>query len=431
MEDRFDAFRALLPAAVDTSPFLVVAMDSAGRILFMNATGGRLLDLPVEEVLGHNVFDFLPAEDAERALTYLGTLSAGGGLPTGVTRFSVRRADGTPVPFEATAQSLDVGGERVVVAWARSLAGQVTIEQLVHSVLSEPLPVVLRRACDFVLWSDWGSQVGIAWSFEDAHHVVTTGMPDELATGRHDRSPWARARTSGAEQRTDRDELDGARRELAEQLGIRELQVVPVPWGAPEPALITIWTRGDGRTPEHHALGVEQLAGVAELVLRFGAQTAELHRAARVDALTGLANRRTFFEQLEGLEGTGAVLYCDLDGFKAANDTYGHTTGDAVLQIVARRIESLTRDGDLIARLGGDEFVVLCPGLPAEGATALAERLRSALDDPVVVEGTPIELGLSVGVAVAQRIDEAAVEAADAALYADKATRGRTRSDRA
>jgi len=124
---------------------------------------------------------------------------------------------------------------------------------------------------------------------------------------------------------------------------------------------------------------------------------------------------------IDGGPGPGAVLYCDLDDFKTVNDTLGHAVGDAVLQEVAERIQRATRAGDLVARVGGDELVIVCPGLADADAASLAARIRQAIDEPVVVDGIGVTIGLSIGVAVAaDGIDDTTVEQADADLYRDK-----------
>ena len=95
---------------------------------------------------------------------------------------------------------------------------------------------------------------------------------------------------------------------------------------------------------------------MVELILRWTDQQGSLERAAHLDALTGLANRRVFFDTLAATADGGAVLYCDLDRFKPVNDDLGHFAGDTVLRVAARRLEGCVRDGDLVGRLGGDEF---------------------------------------------------------------------------
>ncbi|GAA1636094.1 GGDEF domain-containing protein [Actinoplanes couchii] len=153
---------------------------------------------------------------------------------------------------------------------------------------------------------------------------------------------------------------------------------------------------------------------------------------AYTDQLTGLANRRHFHNRWEQAltDGGGptALLYVDLDGFKAVNDTLGHETGDAVLETVAGRIRQTVRDTDLVARLGGDEFAVILPGATDEQAVAIATRIVDAVAEPIEVRGLPVGVGASIGVITAPSgaDPESEIKRADTAMYAAKAAgRGR------
>jgi diguanylate cyclase (GGDEF)-like protein len=150
---------------------------------------------------------------------------------------------------------------------------------------------------------------------------------------------------------------------------------------------------------------------------------------AHYDELTGLANRRLFREVLEAhCQRTGraatALLYLDLDRFKAVNDSYGHPTGDALLVAVAQRLKSQVGEVDFCARLGGDEFAIIVWDAEVTSATAMAERLVAALSDPYLIEGIKVDIGVSIGVAQAfvDTLSSAAIlRNADAALYQAKA----------
>jgi diguanylate cyclase (GGDEF)-like protein len=127
---------------------------------------------------------------------------------------------------------------------------------------------------------------------------------------------------------------------------------------------------------------------------------------------------------------TVALLYLDLDGFKAINDTLGHAVGDRLLQAVAVRLRSGLRSSDTLARMGGDEFAVLLPRLPdPSGADRVAEKLCAELSAPFVVAGDELALSASVGIAVYPEGGEdyeSLLHGADAAMYrAKKAGRGR------
>ena len=116
---------------------------------------------------------------------------------------------------------------------------------------------------------------------------------------------------------------------------------------------------------------------------------------ARTDELTGLANRRRFMTEFDNfLEDSGSVLILDLDGFKSVNDTQGHGVGDQLLKQVARRFERVIPHGSLLARLGGDEFGALIKG---EEGRDVALALRATLSYPFNMDGTEIELDVSIG----------------------------------
>ncbi len=156
----------------------------------------------------------------------------------------------------------------------------------------------------------------------------------------------------------------------------------------------------------------------------------QLLRAARTDALTGLANRATFdralldrFATLAGQERV-VVLFCDLDGFKRINDGRGHAVGDALLREAARRVERAAGDRDLVCRYGGDEFTVLLgPGADVAAAVDVAGRLLTGLSCPFTSSGGELVLSGSVGVAAAgpggRPLD--LVRDADVAMYHAKA----------
>ena len=158
---------------------------------------------------------------------------------------------------------------------------------------------------------------------------------------------------------------------------------------------------------------------------------AKLLQLARSDALTGLANRAHFEEHLaaaierskrRGVE--MALLFLDIDHFKAVNDTFGHEGGDIVLTEFARRLCQLTRSTDLVARLAGDEFVVVLEGsVDPDSVRRIADDVISAMREPISIFGTPHAVSASIGVAM---LDPATTSSlpllrrADNALYAAK-----------
>jgi diguanylate cyclase (GGDEF)-like protein len=156
----------------------------------------------------------------------------------------------------------------------------------------------------------------------------------------------------------------------------------------------------------------------------------EIAFLARHDVLTGLPNRSVLQEFIEralpevARGAQFAVLFLDLDRFKAVNDTLGHGAGDALLKQVAARLRASVRQTDTIARFGGDEFVILQPlmELP-DGAMRLAQRIIDLVGEPYVLDGTQASIGVSVGIAMAPADGmsaEALLKNADMALYLAK-----------
>ena len=162
-----------------------------------------------------------------------------------------------------------------------------------------------------------------------------------------------------------------------------------------------------------------------QIKLRLQAQ--HLAQAAATDPLTGLANRTGLAQGAERALANGAevtVMLLDLDRFKPINDAHGHDAGDAVLQAVARRLQSQIRSHDLVARLGGDEFILLLAGrLSVEQLALMAERLGAAVAQPVAFQGTSLTVGSSTGIARSPadgRTLNELMRSADLAMYRAK-----------
>ena len=156
----------------------------------------------------------------------------------------------------------------------------------------------------------------------------------------------------------------------------------------------------------------------------------ELERLSRIDALTGVANRRQLEERLPmalaRLERSAypiALMYLDIDHFKSINDTHGHAVGDKVIQAFAQRIASMVRSTDLLVRLGGDEFVILLEDAHRPMvAEVVAMKILAVMSRPIDIGTTTIVISTSIGIAFASEnvVPEDLIVAADNALYAAK-----------
>jgi diguanylate cyclase (GGDEF)-like protein/PAS domain S-box-containing protein len=174
--------------------------------------------------------------------------------------------------------------------------------------------------------------------------------------------------------------------------------------------------------------------GVAHEVTELRRNERELEHRASHDILTGLPNRHRLYAELQyaiahaAETGDGlAVLYLDLDGFKAVNDRGGHGTGDRVLREVGQRLQQGLRQGDLVARVGGDEFVAVLPGCrDSRAARIIADDLRARLGSPCTLPDGPFRPDASIGIAFFPRDGtdaETLLAHADRAMYMAKRRR--------
>ncbi|MCL6095012.1 MAG: GGDEF domain-containing protein [Actinobacteria bacterium] len=174
-------------------------------------------------------------------------------------------------------------------------------------------------------------------------------------------------------------------------------------------------------------------ARISELTEELSVERAKFEDLARIDPLTGVANRRAFYQYLQAIiaerkrhpRGELVLFYVDLDSFKELNDLYGHQTGDGVLKVTAERLSSLARPTDQVARLGGDEFTVVMNELPPDQQVleSIATRLIASIREPIDLTSQKLSVTASIGVALAsEQIDDpdTLVINADKAMYKAK-----------
>lgn len=191
------------------------------------------------------------------------------------------------------------------------------------------------------------------------------------------------------------------------------------------PVLVTLFAHKEPQAP------VSLLSVILRDISEQKRREAELEYLADHDALTGLFNRRRFQEELENrlaqvrrYNVQGALLFIDVDGLKAINDTWGHQAGDAFLRSLATLLHDRLREVDVTARLGGDEFAVLIPTLDAQQAPSVAERILQAVrTHTTMVADLPLRCTVSIGIALFPQngvTAEDVVAHADLALYRAK-----------
>ncbi|MCU1588180.1 MAG: diguanylate cyclase/phosphodiesterase & domain with sensor(s) [Frankiales bacterium] len=185
---------------------------------------------------------------------------------------------------------------------------------------------------------------------------------------------------------------------------------------------------GAGGEPAWFAVSAQDITERRRVEHELRDLTATLAERAVRDPLTGLANRTLLHERLRGILArdaragtTTALLFLDLDGFKAINDRHGHAVGDLVLKVVADRLTAIVRPSDTVARLGGDEFVVLVEGALLEGLDDLVARVKTSVEQPI--GKLQLIVGVSIGVAVSRAGEaepSALLASADRAMYGAK-----------
>jgi diguanylate cyclase (GGDEF)-like protein/PAS domain S-box-containing protein len=330
-----------------------------------------------------------------------------------ITRLMGRLAAGEEVTVPETGRADEIGQlERAMAAFKRHLAEKAQFREAHESVLREA-GTVFNLITDAVMVTDARNHIKLV---NPAFSRITGYRPDEvigrspsmLSSGRHDSAfyagMWAQLETAGA--------WSG---EIWNRARNGEI--------FPEWLSITAIRDQGGKARGY----VATFSNIAERKRREG----RMRWQAEHDALTGLVNRAHFETSLaEALiaarddGGEVALLYIDLDGFKAVNDGLGHAAGDALLVMAARRLQEVVRADDLVARLGGDEFAVVIPSLRHDAdAVLIAEKIVARLSADFMLGASPVRIGASVGVALYPHHALSAGEligAADLAMYRRK-----------
>ncbi|MEO6117621.1 MAG: GGDEF domain-containing protein [Methylotenera sp.] len=154
-------------------------------------------------------------------------------------------------------------------------------------------------------------------------------------------------------------------------------------------------------------------------------------KQANFDALTGLPNRRMFFDHLDSeikrmsrANAMFALMFFDLDGFKSVNDQYGHHTGDKLLIEVSNRVSQCIRESDVFARLGGDEFIIIVTGFESPTyVEKVADKILQTLNQPFIFEENTVNISASIGISIYPQDGEnedILINHADSAMYAAK-----------
>ncbi|QXC61799.1 GGDEF domain-containing protein [Aquihabitans sp. G128] len=432
---------------LDDGTVLFAALADDGTIRWMSESSAFLLGTASADLLGRNALEILHEDDHEIVIETMAEAARGaedrirvalrlrhardGWISLEFGGIDLREPDGTGLflvwgsPHEATGRLLGFLNLLLAGADLDDLLAQVAVWH------DDTMPGT--RTTILVREPDGGYR----------NRARSASLPAELAvelppTRADDAdTPWGRAVHSAAtEVEVDLDRLPPSVAAAAAAGDLRAVWAVPVTTpGQPHPSAVVVsWRSRPGPMLATHRRQVENTLQIMRLAIEWSTAQRDLVAAATTDSLTGLANRTQLESRVdEDRSALAAVLFVDLDDFKAVNDHHGHQVGDRILTEAARRMEGAVRATDLLVRLGGDEFAVWCADLD-EPSTAerVAERLVATMDVPIEVDGHAHHIGCSVGVALVAADDPQAgdlahlLTAADRALYrAKRAGKGR------
>ncbi|MDI4634287.1 diguanylate cyclase [Pelomonas sp. V22] len=390
-------------------PLLITQFDRQQRIIFANEQVRRLYGIDPSEVLGKTVADVRGADAGQHLQPFIDQVMTGEAVrfeSSSVIQGRQHHFEQHYVPdLDAEGRPRGFFSVTLDITERKEAAARASASERRLAVIADALPVLIAYL-DQDLRLHYANETFHRWLGMEASAMLGLPLAEVLGPALYgQREPCLRAALAGERVQV----------ELSSDMQGRllHLQNDYIPD-----------QRADGQV-----VGIFVLSTDVTTLKQAQAQLAEM---ARTDALTGLPNRRELDQRLalalvraqrEGWK--LALLFLDLDRFKAINDEQGHAVGDAVLQAFAQRLQASVRATDSVARLAGDEFVVLVEGLnEAADAIAVAEKVLQAMDEPMLLDGLALQVGTSIGIALHEGragLDAAQLLAqADAALYEAK-----------
>ncbi|EME71868.1 PAS/PAC domain-containing protein [Paramagnetospirillum caucaseum] len=375
-----------------------------GKVVFANTRFTDIIGMSKEEFLGSTAREHY-VDDAQRQVV-LAILRRDGHLDDAEVEF--RRKNGSPFWSLLTIRSADFEGEKVNLAWIYDITERKAAEQQI--LLASK---VLENVTEAVLITDAENRIifvnpAFTTITEYSKEEVLGRDPSFLRSGRHEPEFYTNLWRVLSESGHWEGEIWNRRKSgafYAEWLSINALR------------------DGGG--------GMTHFVAVFSDITHRKEDEERIWRQANYDALTGLPNRSLFLDRLNQAVRQSrrekkrfALLFLDLDGFKAVNDTLGHAAGDVLLQQTATRLSECVRATDTLARLAGDEFVVILDGVHGSDDPAkVAAKILAVLDKPYDLEAGTAQVHGSIGIALYP--DDAGdgpalIRRADAAMYAVK-----------
>ena len=407
---------------LDSTSDLLIILDAQHRVTSVSPTAGHLLGAPGPALTGGALLELVHPDDVGHARDLLATPRGFRLGRASITELRLAHHDGGWRWFDVSVADLDTSGADPDSALVLACS-DISELKLTESAL-EKSNQRFRSAFD-------DAPIGMAVTSPTGEFIQVNRALTELL-GRDEKTLL----TMSVQDLTHPDDRDPAERHRRSLLrGIADRRRHETRFLHADGAVVGI-LHSSSVVPDGGD-GPGMLIDHIEDITDRKAFEAMLQHQVLHDTLTGLPNRALLVDRLgqtlnaaRGAGPTVAVLFCDLDRFKAINDTHGHQAGDSVLTEVARRLQAAVRPSDTVARLSGDEFVVLCVDTTAEQATAAATRILDALKPSIRVGEAEVFVSASIGIALSgpeHTTTSALLRDADDAMYAAK-EQGRNRS---
>ncbi len=398
----------------------ICVVDPEGRFVFVSAACERIFGYTPEEMIGRVMIEMVAPEDRARTLQAANEIMSGQPKPHFENRYI--RKDGQVVHIMWSARWSEADQLRVAVArdiTERKLAESMqaalyaiseaahaaedllALFQQIHRIIGELLPALNFSVA---LYDENNDQLSFAYHVDEHDQAAAPCQP---AAG----TLSAEVIRSGQPLLLTPETLSALPKRLRAAVGRNSLCWLGVPLNSHKGtigALVLKSYAGGARYTEKDKELLQFVSTQVATAIERKQLHARLRHMAQYDQLTNLPNRELLRDRLKSAlararreQGRLSLLYLDLDKFKQVNDSFGHTAGDRLLQEVAERVKQCVREADTVARIGGDEFVVLLESIQLpEHAAIVAEKIRSALNQPLVLEGHSLRMLPSIGIAL-------------------------------
>ena len=409
-----EKFRCINNSAQDA----IIMVDSRGKITLWNAAAEKMFGYNTLEAVGSDMHHLLAPErfwnSANKGFSAFSTTGQGPMVVRKTSELVALHKNGYEFPIEISVSAAQFHHTWHAIGILRDITARKKAEQKLKLGFQ-----IMENAADGILVTD---SHGIVEMVNPAFTHITGFTKEEaiganpsiLKSGRHDKIFYQEMWRSLLEKGLWRGEIWNRRKD-----------------GAIYPQQLSISAIYDSNK------NASNYVAVFNDITQRKINEENLERLAFYDPLTGIPNRMLFLERLDRAiredrryKTASALLFLDLDGFKQVNDTYGHETGDLLLQNVAIRLQALVRDEDTVSRLGGDEFTLILRRVAIpQDSRKVAKNVVESMAKPFLINGFECQIGASIGIAFhplhAEDV-ETLVKQADMAMYcAKKAGRNR------